>query len=1422
MPGVVQINDTTSEVTATLTVDKTSVVEGGSITYTVTLKGPDGIAVGNHAPLTFTLSDGSKITVEANSLTGSITVPVVNNDYVTGPIVTSITSVTGDEQFEKLTLNDGTVSTTVVDTPDTVTVSIAGNGDVFENAAPTFTVSINKALADDLIVKLSGDHGTVTIKAGETSATYTAPIQGDDVYLDGGPLSVTIVDASVPGKVFEDLQLSKVPGVVQINDTTSDVVAKLSVDKTSVTEGGQVTYTVTLTNTNGLELKNHGGLTFKLSDGTFITVPAGSASGSYTATAKDNVYISQPVSVVNKIEEVTGTHNYENLVLNKTPITVTVSDEPAGQADQTVLSISGDKSVVEGQSAHYTLNLTNKSQTEVTVNLKYSGTAANGSDYEGVLQVKIPAGASSVNFDIRTIADHVVEGTENFKVTIDSFSGGGFEKLVVGEDSARTDILDNDHAPVSTGGTATGNEDTTLTLNWANFNVSDVDGNTPLGVTITQLPVNGSLLFNGVAVTLNQTISQADIQAGKLTFRPLPNESGADGYGGTEVGNKGVDYAQIKYQPNDGFNKGPEVTLKVDINPLADAPTLNIAGNGVTSTGLIKEVWTGLKGLGDNGSGAPTDTLKSVIDNAGKPNSSSTVTDVQTGDVTAGTASKTSGLIFLEAGKTYTFSGIADDSLLVTIGGKNVATGLWGNTGAISGSFTPTTSGYYTLDIYHHNQSGPGSYDVNVKIGDGAVQNLSTSGVPIYTGVTDLINAGVTVSDLHGANGEGYYEGYKLNEGSENGSVHLSKITTGLTDTDGSESLSVKIGGVPAGTVLSDGQGHSFTATATSGEVNVTGWNLANLTLTPPPYFNGKFNLTVTSTSTEFVGKDSASSIAQIPVTIYPSVYIPKVGTPDTDTIDGTTANDIIVSDVIGGLKPVTGQNYNIAFLVDSSGSMDGSMSDARKALTDMFKGLKASLGTDTSGTVNIFLADFDTQVNKTVSLNLNDSDALDRLQDVLKSMYALGGTNYEDVFKAAGNFFLSEAALANNTLKSNNLTYFITDGKPTYYQSNENGNPTLYGSVKLDSVVTMANYKLGDTFSKLIDSTHELRIDSSGKTTLLTLDKNSWKTTTVGTIHAQGDGTFEISSLDGTGKANNSNYIDSANNSSTSFLMLGELSGVQAIGLGDDVSLNDLKPYNTLGKPQTNIDPKDLAETILGHTEAVLPGNDQVNGGDGNDIIFGDLVSFNGIAGEGYQAMQAFVSKQTGVEVSKVSASNVHQFVTEHYNLFDVSGAKDGADNLLGGDGNDIIFGQGGDDVLDGGKGNDILLGGTGKDVLLGGSGNDILIGGSGADTFVWKSGDTGNDVIKDFKASEGDRIDLRDLLQGESASTIDNFLKITTVEGVSTLQVSSEGKLNTAGGIANADVTIKLEGNNWSGQSVNSLVVGLDPTIKIDHNNS
>jgi len=907
--------------------------------------------------------------------------------------------------------------------------------------------------------------------------------------------------------------------------------------------------------------------------------------------------------------------------------------------------------------------------------------------------------------------------------------------------------------------------------------VTDVDSPaSSLGIKITQLPGEGKLQYlDGSTwkdVANNQTFSKADIDAGKLRFMPDANESGVNGYGGTGVGNNQADYAQIKFQPTDGQLLGNTGTVKIDITPVADAPTLGVADNSVNSTGLIKEVWTGLQGLGTSGNGADSTTLKNVIDGAGTPNSSGTVTNVQSdSNVAAGTASKTSGLIYLEAGKTYSFSGLADDSVLITIGGKSVASGTWGAGGAISGSFTPTTSGYYTLDIYHHNQSGLGSYDVNLSVNGSTPIDLSSAGVPIYTGVQDLVNSGVTVSDLHGSNGEGYYDGYKLNSGAEGTTVKLSAINTALTDTDGSETLSVKISGAPVGSVLSDGHGHSFTVTASNGEANVTGWNLGSLTVTPPTYYNGQFNLTVTSTSTEMVG-GSASSTATIPVTVVPAVYNAVVGTAGDDTFNGTDGNDIMVAD-IGGLTVVPGTNYNIAFMVDSSGSMR----------TSVFNTLKQSLGGSNSGTVNVFLVDFDTQVNKSVSVNLNDPNALTQLKAVLDSMTSGGGTNYEDVFKTTANFFQSTEALANTGAK--NLTYFITDGKPTYYQTGESTNPTLYGSVKFDSVVTTSNYKLGETFSTYIDNTHYLSINANGSAQLqVYTSRYGWTATNLGTVHAQGDGTYELSSRAGNGGDTDSATIT---NSNSSFALLSGLSNVEAIGLNSGVSLNDLKPYDSDQLPQTNIDPKDLANSIIGHTEATMPGNDTVSGGDGNDILFGDLVSFNGIAGEGYQAMQAFVAQQTGVDVSKVTTSNVHQYITEHYQAFDVSGAHDG------------------------------------NDTLLGGAGNDILIGGSGADTFVWKAGDTGNDVIKDFNASEGDRIDLRDLLQGETGTTIDNFLKITTVDGVSSLQVSSGGKFNSGdAAAATPDVTIKLEGNNWSSANIHNLIAGSDPTIKVDHNNS
>ncbi|PTV68320.1 immunoglobulin-like domain-containing protein, partial [Pseudomonas putida] len=72
---------------------------------------------------------------------------------------------------------------------------------------------------------------------------------------------------------------------VDVTDTTDEVVAKLTATP-SVTEGGEITYTITLTNKDGLPINNHSALTFTLSDGkTVITVPANGTVGTATVTA---------------------------------------------------------------------------------------------------------------------------------------------------------------------------------------------------------------------------------------------------------------------------------------------------------------------------------------------------------------------------------------------------------------------------------------------------------------------------------------------------------------------------------------------------------------------------------------------------------------------------------------------------------------------------------------------------------------------------------------------------------------------------------------------------------------------------------------------------------------------------------------------------------------------------------------------------------------------------------------------------------------------------------------------------------------------------------------------------------------------------------------------------------------------------------
>ena len=112
----------------------------------------------------------------------------------------------------------------------------------------------------------------------------------------------------------------------------------------------------------------------------------------------------------------------------------------------------------------------------------------------------------------------------------------------------------------------------------------------------------------------------------------------------------------------------------------------------------------------------------------------------------------------------------------------------------------------------------------------------------------------------------------------------------------------------------------------------------------------------------------------------------------------------------------------------------------------------------------------------------------------------------------------------------------------------------------------------------------------------------------------------------------------------------------------------------------------------------------------------------------------------------------------------------------------NNIITGTTGNDTISGDAGADAIVAGAGNDTLDGGAGSDTIIGGTGADTFVFLEADIyeGTDVIRDFRVTEGDVIDIYDLmdLYAAGGGTLQDFVFITEDgHGNSVLHVDQDG---------------------------------------------
>ena len=141
--------------------------------------------------------------------------------------------------------------------------------------------------------------------------------------------------------------------------------------------------------------------------------------------------------------------------------------------------------------------------------------------------------------------------------------------------------------------------------------------------------------------------------------------------------------------------------------------------------------------------------------------------------------------------------------------------------------------------------------------------------------------------------------------------------------------------------------------------------------------------------------------------------------------------------------------------------------------------------------------------------------------------------------------------------------------------------------------------------------------------------------------------------------------------------------------------------------------------------------GNDTLRGENDNDVLIGDGQGdgTDGLQSTIEKAVNAetfqdFLNLKSPEElesyISRFEAEDDGNDTLEGGDGDDLLFGMGGDDMLNGGDGNDLLFGGSGNDFLDGGNGADTLYGGAGNDILVYDA-NDVLIhGGSGIDFLV------------------------------------------------------------------------------------------------------
>ncbi|HZV61590.1 MAG TPA: tandem-95 repeat protein [Methylophilaceae bacterium] len=929
-------------------------------------------------------------------------------------------------------------------------------------------------------------------------------------------------------------------------------------------------------------------------------------------------------------------------------------------------------------------------------------------------------------------------------------------------------------------------------------NDSDRDGN---NLTVTQFVVNSTTYAAGSTANIAGVGTLVINSNGSYTFTPAVN------YGGT--------VPTATYTVSDGSTTATS-TLSITVTPIADAPTLIINGTtttGGTTTPPTPPVGTGLtltySAAGTNivntTNAAALGTFETAIE--GSTATSTTVATnivvAEAGNV-ADSAYRFNGFVYLTAGTSYTLSGYRDDTLLIKIGGTQVygsAFDTYGNFTATT--YTPAVSGFYSIEVDYYNGSGVGSLDLNMSVNGAAAVDFSTGNFQLYPDNTAITASGASFTP----NNDGGYFTYAGSAGNEDNGIALGNISASLNDTDGSESLSVVISGIPIGAVLTDGT-NTFTATSGNTNVNVSAWNLSGVSITPPANFNGTINLTVTATATDVGGSPAtASTSATLPITV----------TSVNDAPSGANKTINIVED----------QGYT--FSTSDFGFSDTSDGDSLLAvrITTIPTGGTLYLN-NVAVTAGTYIAAVDIAAGRLTYVPIDDSTTS---RSFTFQVQDSGGTSNGgvDLDATANTITFNISADVGNL--TGGQTFGINSGNYSVEDNNLTDTITINASAAYN-ILNFTRYGTNLEYTGIsgTNSTHVSILGHYGN------DMEQFQFSAGGSYLGFDLGTSVYLLQDANTGANASREIFAG--SSGNDTLSGGTSATTTPDLFFGNAGNDT--INAYGRGNLIVGGigNDTLNSLSNNAAAsdtyvfgMADGNDTIAdaGGDADRIVFDS----NGTAITGL----SFLDSNTGSGAGNllITYNDQQISVTNHFNgtadietitfwggasygaydlgsnpytlSIDDTGARTaaaGVNTILAGSTNaDTLTGNTGNDLLFGGAGNDTLSGGNGADLLVGGAGDDSLSGGVGADVFKWELADKGttgspaSDTISDFDTVAGsDKLDLRDLLSGENSTNLSNYLHFEKSGSDTIIHVSDSGAFSSGFNSANDVQTITLQG--------------------------